>query len=81
MGKCKGCGREIIWIMTRSGKCMPCDPELAKAVELLQMNYQCAKQMGYVQRPLPFALYCTWKTVDGKWGVSPIDEMKGDRQC
>lgn len=28
MGKCKGCGREIIWIMTRSGKAMPCDPEL-----------------------------------------------------
>lgn len=27
MGKCKGCGREIIWIMTRSGKAMPCDPE------------------------------------------------------
>ena len=27
MGRCKGCGREIIWIMTPSGKCMPCDPE------------------------------------------------------
>ena len=28
MGKCKGCGREIIWIMTRSGKAMPCDPKV-----------------------------------------------------
>lgn len=27
MGKCKGCGREIIWIMTPSGKAMPCDPD------------------------------------------------------
>ena len=46
------------------------DPELTKAVELLQMNYQCAKQMEYVQRPLPFALYATWKEFDGKCGVS-----------
>ena len=28
MGKCKGCGKEIIWIMTPSGKCMSCDPDL-----------------------------------------------------
>ena len=49
------------------------DPELTKAVELLQMNYQCAKQMEYVQRPLPFALYATWKEFDGKWGVSRCD--------
>lgn len=27
MGKCKGCGREIIWIMTPGVKLMPCDPE------------------------------------------------------
>lgn len=27
MGKCKGCGAEIIWIMSPSGKLIPCDPE------------------------------------------------------
>lgn len=57
------------------------DPALTKAVELLDMNYRAAEQMEYVRNPLAFALYCTWKTVDGKWGISQIDEMKGDRQC
>ena len=28
MAKCKGCGREIIWIATPAGKSMPCDPRL-----------------------------------------------------
>ena len=28
MAKCKGCGAEIIWVKTASGKAMPCDPEL-----------------------------------------------------
>lgn len=27
MAKCKGCGQEIIWIMSPSGKAIPCDPE------------------------------------------------------
>ena len=27
-GKCRGCGAEIAWIKTRSGKSMPCDPRL-----------------------------------------------------
>ena len=27
MAKCRGCGREIIWIRTPGGKAMPCDPE------------------------------------------------------
>ena len=27
MAKCKACGREIIWIMSPSGKAIPCDPE------------------------------------------------------
>ena len=55
------------------------DPALTKSVELLDMNYKTAEQMEYVRNPISFALYCTWKTVDGKWGISPIDEMKGDR--
>lgn len=27
MSKCRSCGKEIIWLKTRSGKAMPCDPE------------------------------------------------------
>ena len=27
MAKCKGCGAEIDWILTRDGKNMPVDPE------------------------------------------------------
>ena len=27
MAKCSSCGAEIIWIKTKSGKSMPCDPE------------------------------------------------------
>ena len=27
MAICKGCGAEIIWIKTKSGKAMPCDPQ------------------------------------------------------
>lgn len=26
MAKCKGCGAEIIWIVTAGGKSIPCDP-------------------------------------------------------
>lgn len=26
MAKCKGCGAEIIWIMSPAGKVIPCDP-------------------------------------------------------
>lgn len=27
MSKCKSCGAEIIWIKTKSGKAMPCNPQ------------------------------------------------------
>lgn len=26
-GLCKGCGKPIVWILTKRGKAMPCDPE------------------------------------------------------
>lgn len=26
-GICKGCGKPIVWILTKGGKAMPCDPE------------------------------------------------------
>lgn len=27
MSRCKACGQEIIWIKTKAGKAMPCDPQ------------------------------------------------------
>ncbi len=27
MARCKSCGAEIIWIKTKSGKAMPCNPQ------------------------------------------------------
>ncbi|MGD9567543.1 MAG: hypothetical protein AB7V48_04375 [Sedimentibacter sp.] len=38
IGKCRGCGAQIVWIRTNSGKSMPCNPvpvtywEKAKAI-------------------------------------------------
>ena len=41
---------------------------LEKAIEILKAEYERAKNMKYVQKPLAWALYYTWKKVD---------EMKG----
>ena len=27
IGRCKGCGQPIVWIVTTKGKKMPCDPQ------------------------------------------------------
>lgn len=37
---------------------------LDEAVDLLRKNYEKAKVALYVQRPLAWALYQTWKAVD-----------------
>lgn len=39
--------------------------QIEEAVELLQKNFEKAKVTPYVQRPLAWALYQTWKAVDG----------------
>ena len=46
MGKCKGCDREIIWIMTRSGKAMPCDPELVPYWEAPKAKQKIVTRQG-----------------------------------
>ena len=46
----------------------PVVPELRKAVNLLQKEYEKAKHNPIVRDPLAFALYQTWKAVDGKNG-------------
>lgn len=38
--------------------------QIEEAVELLQKNFEKAKVTPYVQRPLAWALYQTWKAVD-----------------
>lgn len=40
-------------------------PELREAVNLLHKEYEKAKQNPIVHDPLAYALYHTWKTVDG----------------
>lgn len=27
-GQCRGCGRRVVWIKTKAGKNMPCDPTI-----------------------------------------------------
>lgn len=40
---------------------------LEKAIELLKVEYEVAKQLEWVHNPLAFALYQVWKKADGKW--------------
>lgn len=40
-------------------------PELRKAVVLLRERFEKAKQNPIVRDPLAYALYQTWRTVDG----------------
>lgn len=42
------------------------DKTLAKAVTELRDNYDRAKMLSYVNDPLAWALYQTWKDFDGK---------------
>ena len=51
MGKCKGCGAEIIWIMSPSGKVIPCDPEQVK-------YWQKPKAKGKIVTPNGEVLSC-----------------------
>ncbi len=39
---------------------------LEKAIELLKAEYEEAKKQEWVQKPLAYALYHTWKKVDEK---------------
>lgn len=43
---------------------------LEKAIKTLEAEYERAKKIPYVQKPLAWALYHTWKKVD---------EMKGGK--
>lgn len=38
--------------------------ELKKAINLLEANYDRGQKLEYVQNPLAWALYQTWKEVD-----------------
>ena len=40
-----------------------------EVIELLKLEYEKAKTLKFVQRPLPYALYKTWKIVDKKRGM------------
>lgn len=34
MGRCKGCGAQIVWVKTKAGKNMPCDPQFLNYKEV-----------------------------------------------
>lgn len=40
------------------------DKQLKKAIKLLTKQYEWAKKQGWVHKPLAYALYQVWKTVD-----------------
>ena len=37
---------------------------IEKAIEILKANYERAKKMEYVSKPLAWAFYYTWREVD-----------------
>lgn len=39
---------------------------LEKAIEILKANYERAKMLSFVRRPVSWALYRTWEEVDRK---------------
>ena len=41
---------------------------LKKAIELLELEYERAKEMRYVQKPLAWALFQVWKKADTEKG-------------
>ena len=41
---------------------------LDKAINLIVIEYERAKHMDYVEKPLAFALYQVWKIVDSEKG-------------
>ena len=41
-----------------------------EVIELLKLEYEKAKTLKFVQRPLPYALYKTWKIVDKRRGLN-----------
>lgn len=47
--------------MTERGETMT----LEKAMKMLEVEYERAKKMDFIKRPLAYALYQVWKKVDG----------------
>ena len=41
---------------------------LKKAIELLELEYERAKEMRYVRKPLAWALFQVWKKADTEKG-------------
>ena len=53
------------------------EQKLAKAIALLQANYNRAKNQSFIKKPMANALYETWKYFDGRenmWKYIDPDE-------
>ena len=53
-GTCRGCGAQIIWIKTASGKSMPCDPKIVD-------YWEKEKAIGKVVTPSGEVLSCDFE--------------------
>ena len=68
-GRCRGCGAEIVWIYTSSGKNMPCD---SKPV----LYWQKAKAPGKVVTPNGETLSCEFQgDIDTATGIGYISHF------
>jgi hypothetical protein len=68
-GKCRGCGAEIVWIKTSSGKSMPCDPKPV-------LYWEKAKAPGKVVTPNGETLSCKFQgDIDAATGIGYISHF------
>jgi hypothetical protein len=55
-----------------------------RAIELFKVEYEKAKKLDYVQKPISYALYQTWKKVDKKerkkQGVMKSDKTGSEKR-
>jgi len=68
-GKCRGCGAEILWIETASGKSMPCDPDPVK-------YWEKSKAAGKATRPDGVTVSCEYEgDLDKATGIGYISHF------
>lgn len=68
-GRCRGCGTEIIWIKTASGKSMPCDYDPV-------MYWQKDKALGKVITPNGEVISCVFDgDMDKATGIGYISHF------
>lgn len=70
MPKCRGCGAEIVWIETRGGKAMPCDPTEITVYETTAMLVPPGMERVKVVTELGVVLTGYTQAPPGQWTSS-----------